>query len=184
MALCGECVDRDSIPQAMRAMFGKGVRKSSAEWRNLIIDASIPTPSLHGVDSEVFSEEKSEGHEGEDDREDEEVDVDEEPEVISLLGGVEDVQDFVFEDWEDIREENAKAEWAKHIIFHQGVMDGWCAKLGGIRSKLSFAVGKLDGEVIPTLNLITRKWGLLEERQSALQASVDHVSTLINVLEA
>lgn len=114
---------------------------------------------------------------------DAEVEMYEEPEVISLLGGLEDIQEFVFEEWLDISEENAGVEWAKHIVFHQEVMDGWCAKLGGIRSKLALAVGKLDSEVIPTLNLITRKWGLLEDKQTALQASVDHVATLINVLE-
>lgn len=46
VAMCGECVEASKIPPSMMELFGDSELRTSTEWRNIIVDASMPTPSL------------------------------------------------------------------------------------------------------------------------------------------
>lgn len=184
VALCRECVEKDKIPEDMKGLFGKDELRTSVEWQNLIIDAAMPTPSFHSVHSSAYSEPGRENDEEQEDDEERDGGSDKEPEEISLLGEEKDVQDdFMFEDWIPIKEEDGEQGWTKHITQQQGVIDGLVAKTNNYRAKLVVVANKLDKEGVPVVNSIIKKLGVVATKQVLMPESVDHVSTLIGVLE-
>jgi hypothetical protein len=113
VAMCGECVEATKIPPSMMELFGDSELRTSTEWCNIIIDASMPTPSLPSYRDPEEENEVSE----EDSSDDEKVGGNESIGEISALG-TERFNMGTKKDapgWRDIGDK-AGEEWVPHIV--------------------------------------------------------------------
>jgi hypothetical protein len=182
VAMCGECVAADAIPTSMLHLFDKDARRSSTEWRNIIIDALHPEPSidLGSIPSGICGEPDRENEEG-----DEEIeprtratDIDE----ISLLGSI-DVADLAFGDWLKVEPQDEAEVWPKHVKQHQEAMDVLFAKVNHLGLAVGKVASKLNEDVIPIMNVTSYDVRHVQEKQSAMQESIDHMLPIIALLE-
>ena len=185
VALCGECVEKDAIPSSMLHLFDKDARRSSAEWRNIIIDAMIPEPSLELRSVASRSKGGSRDDIEEEGEENVEVEIPEDGfEEISLLGSIGITkQDMEFEEWLTVENQEESAQWPKHVLQHQAAMDVLFAKVKVLGATVGKLAVKLDEDVIPIVNVTSYDVRDVQRNQGVMQESIDHLSAIIKVLE-